>query len=754
MPKIPSGKGFGSKPKKPQEDKQSTFSSSYVRMVGVISAGPCEGIVGHARGVFIDGTPMQNQDGSLNFTGLNLEVRTGTQYQPRIAGFADQVASEKQGTGEVKANLPPPTKTIINKSLDAISVSLGFVLEEYPPDGGVLALSVTYQIWIKEGNGAFVLRLQETMSGRYSSLTVIDRYFPVNNANGTNTSFQVRVVRVTPQDADLDRYRRFIKWQSYTEIIETRLRYPFSQITAIQINADQFDSVPEFSFLNAGRLIEIPNNGTVAADRGINYSGIWGGGFVEPSRASSDPAWILYDLLVNPRYGMGRTLNASMIDKYSFYEASKFFNQMVPDGKGGMERRFSCNVVFDGTKEDAWRTIDALRSIFRGFAYYQNGVVSIAVDKPESPIMQFTQADVTDGIFNYVRPPLTDRYSVALVTWIDPNDQYQRAIETVEVPELIELYGYRLLEITAFACTSQGQARRAGLAALLQPETVTFTARRYSAYCRPGNIIRVADNRRSEAENAGIIVTTTTIATATQITLDRPVSLSVGVNYVLSVMMPTGLIEERPVTSTAGNYSTITTAAFSQVPPDGTNWILISPILEPQLFRVVNVVPIAESNNTEFEIFALEYNPSWRDYIDLGWQVQPRPTRQSVPAVISKPRNVAVKFLPITATRNTLLINWEYPTNDDGSRDPFISAYYVELKRGLDGDWGETKTTSTPGLELDNVLPDFIYVARVASIAIDGKSSAWVESPPIYANGPNITTVMTAANQSLMLAVL
>jgi predicted phage tail protein len=751
MSKTPRGRGFGSKPKKPKEVKQSSFSSSYVRMIGVLSEGPCEGIVGWTQGVFVDGnTPLQNADGTFNFTGLDLQGRNGTQYQPRIPGYADEVASERSGPGEIKQNLPPPTKTIINKSLDAISVSLGFVLEEYPPDGGVLGLALTFQVWIKEGNGAFVMRLEETVSGRYSSFTAIDRYFPVSNAGGTVANFQVRVVRVNPQDADTDRYRRVIKWQAYTEIVEAKLRYPYSQVAAIQIGADQFESIPEFSFLNAGRLVEVPNNATVAADRGVDYAGIWGGVFVEPVRATSDPAWILYDLLSNPRYGMGRTMDESMIDKYSFYEASKFFNELVPDGKGGMERRFACNVVFDGSKEDAWRVIDALRSIFRGFAYYQNGVVAIAVDKPESPIMQFTQADVVDGIFQYVRPPLTDRYSVALVTWNDPADQYQQAIESVEVPELIDLYGYRPLEITAFACTSQGQAHRAGIAALLQPETVTFTARRYSAYCRPGNIIRVADNRRSDAENAGIIAA----AATTDITLDRPVTLSPGVSYVLSCMMATGTIEERVVTSPAGNYETIATAAFSSAPAEGSNWILLSPVFEPQLFRVVNAIPIPESNNTEFEIFALEYNPSWRNYIDYGWEIQPRQTRQTVPAVINPPRNVALQFVAISSAKNSLFINWENPANADGSRDPFISAYYVEYKRGLDGEWGETKTTSTPGLEIDNVLAEFVYVARVASIAIDGKSSAWVESAPIYASTPNLLATFNAQNTAVFAGII
>lgn len=749
MRKSPSGRGFGSKPKKPKEVKQSAFSNSNVQILGVLSEGPCEGIVGWTKGVFIDGTPMQNADNSFNFSGLDLQGRNGTGTQSRIAGYSDQVTSQRSVSVEVKQNLPPPTKTIVNKSLDGISVTVGFVLEEYPPDGGVLGLPLTYQVWIKEGNGAFVLRLEETVSGRYSSMTAIDRYFPVTNAGGTISSFQVRVVRVTPQDADTDRYRRVIQWVSYSEVVEAKLRYPFSQIAAITVNAEQFDSIPEFSFLNAGRLVKVPNNATIASDRGIDYTGVWGGAFVEPNIATSDPAWIMYDLITNRRYGMGRYIDQSQVNRYSFYEASKFFNELVPDGKGGMERRFSCNVVL-ADKDDAWRVIDALRSIFRGFAWYQNGVVSIAVDKPDAPVMQFTQADVKDGIFQYVRPPLSDRYSVALVTWIDPNDEHQRAIETVEVPELIDLYGYRILEITAFACTSQGQARRAGLAALLQPETVTFTARRYSSYCTPGSIIRLADNRRSDAEAGGIIID----ATTTEITLDRPVNIAPGISYVLSTMSGAGGIVEQAITSPPGNYTTLTTAPFPEPPPIGSNWILMSPIVEPQLFRGVNSTPIPESNYTEFEIFAIEYNPQWRDYIDLGWQITPRAIRQTTPAVINTPRSVALQFVIASNGGNTLLVNWLPPTNADGSNDPFITGYYVEIKRGIDGEWGDTKTTTTPGLEIDSVVADFVYVARVASIAIDGKSSNWVESAPIYAGGPNIVLDFTQSNTAVSLGAI
>lgn len=748
---TPRGQGFGSKPKKPREDKQSAFSAANFQAVGVLSEGSCEGVVGGAKGVFIDGTPLQNADNTLNFSNVDFQTRNGTSFQTRIQGYGDEISTERGVSSEVKQNLPPITKSITNRSLDGISVSLGFSMEEYPPDGGVLGLSLEFQIWIKEGiAGAFVLRHQETIAGRYASLTAIDRYFPVNNANGTVNSFQIRVVRLTPQDTDTDRYRRVLQWISFVELVEARLSYKFSQVVAIQLNAEQFDSVPEFSFENAGRLVEVPNIGVVALDRGINYSGVWGGVFYEPSIACSDPAWILYDLLTNRRYGMGRVLDQSMIDRYSFYEASKFCNELVPNGKGGTERRFACNVLIE-SKEDAWKVIDSFRSIFRGFAYYQNGAVSLALDKPGSAVMQFTQSDVKDGIFNYTRPPLTDRYSVMLVTWIDPSDNYNRAIETVEIPELVELYGYRITEMSAFACTSQGQARRAGIASLLQPETISFTSRRYSVYARPGDLIRIADNRRSDSEGGGIISDVAVSGANYLVTLDRPITVTS--NSILSITLDNGHIEDKPIISAQGNYITVLVQGYSQPPKINSNWIMINPIIEPQLFRIVNVTPIAESNNTEFEIFGIEHNPLWRNYIDLGWQVTPRPTRQTIPTVINPPINVGINFT-ITSTGNTLFVNWAPPVNADGSRDPYITGYYLEYKRGINSEWGDTKSVVTPGLEIDNVLPDFVYLARVASVAIDGKSSNWVETAPIYAGGPNIVSQFDSAIRSIMAAIV
>jgi predicted phage tail protein len=261
----------------------------------------------------------------------------------------------------------------------------------------------------------------------------------------------------------------------------------------------------------------------------------------------------------------------------------------------------------------------------------------------------------------------------------------------------------------------------------------------------------VADNRRSDTEAGGIIAAVAASGTTHVLTLDRPVTITAS--SVLSITLSNGQIQDRAVLSPPGNYTSIIVQGYTEAPTVGANWILITPIVEPQLFTIINAIPIAESDNTEFEIFALEYNPAWRNYIDLGWQVTPRATRQTVPAVINSPVNVSANYTA-TGVGNSLFINWQPPVNVDGSRDAYITGYYVEYKRGINSEWGDTKSVTTPGLDIDNVLPDFVYVARVASIAIDGKSSNWVETAPIYAGGPNIVAQFDNALRSAALAAI
>ena len=509
MPKKQEFKGFGGSGGggKPPETAISGTSTSIASVLGIVSEGEIEGPVDGLKSVYLDETPIQNSDNSLNFDGFTWDYRRGTQGQSRMPGFGDKVTSETSVAAEVKFNLPI-TRTITNANLDIICVRLCIVLQEYPPDGGVLGLNVEFKIYIKQGAGAFVLVGEGNLGGRFPTTTEFEYAFAVSNVGGTVSNFSVRVERTTPQDADETRYQRILRWQSYTETTETKLAYPNSALFGFSFNAAQFQSLPQISLKLAGRKIQIPSNATVTGTRGLTFNGTWDGTFTTPSVAVADPAWILYDLITNTRYGLGRYINQSQIDKCALYEISQYCNEYVPDGYGGTEHRFQCHLLLEG-KDEAYRVIKQFLSIFRGFSYWISGAIGFVADKPGSPVAQFTQSDIEEGMFSYTRTGLKTRHTIALVTWANPDDFYRQSVEAIDDPDGIAKYGVREVELSAFACTSRGQARRAGYATLLtdrlEQETVTFKCRAYGTYTKPGDIIRIMDSKRADIRHGGLI---------------------------------------------------------------------------------------------------------------------------------------------------------------------------------------------------------------------------------------------------------
>ncbi|MBO3459948.1 phage tail protein [Aetokthonos hydrillicola Thurmond2011] len=743
--------GGGGKNKKPKEEPDSGRSVSYAQMLGIVSEGEIEGLVNGAQSIYFDETPAQNTDGSSNFTNFSWDWRSGTQAQDRLPGFSDEITLETNINSEIKQPLPL-TRSVTNANLDIVRVRLGVVLQEYPPKGGVLGLKIQFRIYVKEGNGAFVLRLDQTIKGRYSALTEFEYSFPVNNLGGTVSDFSVRVERVTPQDSDTTRYQRTLQWRTLIQATETKLRYPNSALFGFRFDAAQFQQLPQISLKLAGRKIAIPTNSTPTATRGLTYSGIWNGTFYTPSVAIADPVWILYDLITNSRYGLGRYINQSQINKWALYEISQYCNEYVPNGEGGMEHRFQCHVLIEG-KGEAYKVIESLRSIFRGFSYWMNGAIAFASDKPASPVAQFTQADIENGMFSYTRTGLKSRHTIALVTWLDPDDFYRQTIETVEDPDGIAKYGVRELEMTAFACTSRGQAHRAGLAALLterlETETVTFRVRAYGAYTKPGDIIRISDAKRADIRYGGLIVA----STLDSVTLDNPVALNTGETYALTVMMADGTVVERNVTDPPGSYTTLhLNSPLSETPPLESNWVLASTTVQPQLFRVLNRLPAPGSTEMLHEITALEYRGDKYNFIEQGWSLVARPTINRVPLVVNVPRNISLSYRSISINNGasfsyTLDASWQYPLNN-GQRDQFITSYFVEYRKGDDGDWVETRTVDSTSTQYEGLQSGKYYV-RVAAIDINGKSSQWAESYPLTFTSVNYSAVFTDQQTSI-----
>ena len=558
-----------------------------------------------------------------------------------------QISNEIPVQIEVKNNLEI-TRQFTSVTIQSIKVKLAFTLQRFDDQGNIFGEKVHFKIQVRQPGGNFETRVDSFFEGRYPSPTEVDYLIPnlITPQNPNDANFQIRVIKDTPEANDPNTQRQIV-WVSYTQVTFTTLNYANTAIAGFRFNTEYFQQIPSVAIKLAGRKIQIPSNATIQANlpgkpevRYLTFQGHWNGTFQTPNQACSDPAWILYDLLKHTRYGLGNYIDTTQIDKWGLYEISKYCNELVPDGMGELEPRFSCNVKLEG-KVEAYQVIQNLVSIFRGFAYWQAGVVSFVADKSNPVVHQFTQADVEEGSFTYSRSGLKTRKTMAVVSYLNPIDFFKKAVEVVEDPVGIQRWGVRELEIEAIACTSRGQARRAGVAALLtnrlEQESVTFKARAFAAFVKPGDLIRIYDSKRTAARYAGIIKA----ATALTVTLDSPVNLPSGTTYKITVTTSTlqipemeggnnladpaqkqkvrFKIAEATITNNGNNLTVLELQSpgfGSDIPPAESNWVIQGGDLSNTIYRVINRSPVQDSIEGMHEILAVEYNSSKYAFID------------------------------------------------------------------------------------------------------------------------------------------
>ena len=730
------GKSGGS----PREEDSEAVSRATITILEAITEGPFEGFRDDGSGVtgpqkiFLEDTPIQNTDGTLNFSGFSWDWREGNNPQTHIPGFADEVGNENSVSQAITASFPV-TRQIVNNQMDAIRIRLGFQLQEFQDDGDITGARIFFRILIREGNGAFVSRYEQTLNTRFEVLTEYDFYFPINNQGGAVDSFTVRVESTAPDDTGT-RVQRIVRWQSYTEIIEQKLAYPFTGIVALRFSAEQFSSTPSRSYQVGGRLIPIPSNAVVTVDGGLNYSGTWDLTFYIPQQASSDPCWQLYDLLLNNRYGLGNRIRPSQIDVTSLYEISQYNNEFVNDGFGGVERRYLCNTLLQST-EDAHNYVEFFLKNCSAFYYWGGDKVRFWQDRPGNSIGQVTNANVVDGLFKYASTDIRSRNSVANVVWNDPDDKYQRTIEPTELEEAIEKYGVRQIDFTSPGCTSRGQAKRAGLRRLytdlLETETVSFSMAVFGLFFRPGDIIEIFDWKKPNQRYSGLVLS----ATTTHVALDAPVFLPAASGYNLQITLPVGeelQLVNRAIANGSGSHQTIVlTSPLPVIPVPGATWSV--DVIKPQLFRVRGMRAENE-NQSVVEIVCGQYNPNKEVLIEENTILEPEEPIITIPPVPSRPVNP--KIIDIEINGQTVLVgSWGEPVDENGNPDLFVSSYQVQYKRDVNGVWSETRTTLAPEIRIENVV-EGTYFIRVASNYLTGNSSAWVESPGLFVTEANL----------------
>ncbi|WP_250532443.1 phage tail protein [Caballeronia sp. ATUFL_F1_KS39] len=610
------GKGGGSGGSTaPVEAPDSLRSIQYARVINLICEGEVEGIVGGAQGVYCDDTRLQNADGSWNFSGAAIEWRSGTANQEPITGFS---ATESESSVGVQVTAAAPVvRSVTNPNMTAFRITLGFptLTTLDPTTGNLSGASVQIGIDAQRNGGGFQRLYTDTVAGkttgRYQRSYRIDLQSRFGQIGGT---FDFRVVRITP-DATSTYVTDKFQWETMSEIVDNMLVYPYSALCGVQIDASTFKSIPKLSFDIKMRRIQVPSNYDPTTRA---YTGVWDGTF--KIAWTDNPAWILYDLAVTQRFGLGGYLSANLVDKWTLYTIAQYCDALVPDGLGGNEPRYTCNVYVQ-TRSEAISLLQQFASIFNGVLFWTGGTLSFAADMPGDVTVNYNRANVIDGVFTYVGTPLNQRHTTALVTWNDPANKCLQTIEYVEDQDAINLWGIRALELQAFGCISRGQAHRIGNWALLSErllgETISFKTAINGAYSRPGDIFSTTDETRAGIRMGGRVLA----ATTTKIQIDAPITIGIAQ---FSVMLPNGTFETRTTTNAYGETDLVTVEPpFSVAPVPGSVWSYQSSNLVNEQWRCVSVV---EDDDGNIAISGVAYRADKFAAIEQGLQLMPLPT--------------------------------------------------------------------------------------------------------------------------------
>lgn len=720
----------------PVESPDSLINTSYANILDAISEGPVVGLVNGAQSIFFDQTPLANADGSLNFTGVSWEQRTGEAEQDYISGFPSVEAETSVGVALTFAK--SWTQALSNLELSAVRVRLGAsALYQTESDGDTVGYVVNYAIDLSTDNGDYVTVISTAFNGKTTS--GYQRSHRIELPAATN-GWQIRVRRLTA-DSTSSSIQASTSVISYTEVIDAKLQYPYTSLVGTKIDASQFSSIPERAYRIRGRIVQVPVNYDPATRA---YSGTWDGTF--KLAWTDNPAWIYRDLILNDRYGLGQAIDASQVDKWGLYEIAAYCDVLVSDGKGGTEPRFTCNLYLQ-SRADALQVLQDMASVFRGMSYYAGSEVIVSADMPSDPVYTYTNANVIDGKFSRAGSSGSTRYSVCKVSWSDPDNFGTVKTEYVPNQQAIARYGIRETEITAFGCTSQGQAQRLGhytlLTNQLETDTVSFSVGLDGTIARPGQLIRVADEFYSGKPMAGRIKA----STSTTVTLDNDVTAAAGDTLV--VILPTGSAETRVIKALAGRVATVT-QAFSSAPPAQSIYAIETAELVSEVYRILTVAENFGDDKLQYDVVAVQHNASKFAAIDSGAQIVKPPTTVLPSAVQAIPANVTLGTYDAVKqglSVATMRITW------DASQG--ASFYNVWWRRGS-SDWVYAGVTYTNSLEVEGIYTG-TYTARVSAVGVSGNSSMWAYSPATDLQGktgtPPAVTTLTAASQLFGIAL-
>lgn len=699
---IKGRKGGSSSSRTPTEQPDDLQSVAKAKILVALGEGEFAGQL-TAKDIYLDGTALENSDGSQNFSGVTWEFRPGTQAQDYIQGIPGTENEISVGT-EVSSETAW-MHTFTNTQLSAVRLRLKWpTLFKQQDNGDLVGYSINYVVELQTDGGSWQKVLDTNVTGKTTSGYERSHRIDLPKAGRTWT---IRLRKITA-DANSAKIGDTMTLQSYTEVIDAKLRYPNTALLYIEFDSSQFNgSIPQIACEPRGRVIRVPDTYDPETR---TYSGTWLGTF--KWAWTDNPAWIFYDLVVSDRFGLGDRLTTANIDKWTLYQVAQYCDQMVPDGKGGSgtEPRYTCNVYIQ-ERNDAYTVLRDFAAIFRGMTYWGDDQIVALADMPRDVDFTYTHANVIDGRFTYSSSTTKNRYTNALVSWSDPDNAYSDAMEPVFEQALVSRYGFNQLEITAIGCTRQSEANRKGRWGILtnnKDRVVTFNVGEDGNIPQPGYVIAVADRNLSGRDLGGRV----SAVNGRVLTLDRAPDASSGDRMIIN--LPSGVTQSRTIQSITGNKVTVTTA-YSETPVADAVWVIESDELYAQQYRVITVT---DNNDGTFTIVGANHDPDKFDRIDTGAIIDQRPVSVIPPGNQSPPDNIVISSFSVVQQNisvETMRVSWDQAQN--------AIAYEAQWRRN-DGNWVNVPRSSTTSFDVPGIYAGR-YLVRVRAINAAEISSGW-----------------------------
>lgn len=731
----------------PYEADDTLKSTQRAEIVDLLGEGQIGGLVNGLKSVYLDGVPVENADGSRNFAEFGLQLTLGGPTSEADHEFGD--VQTEVGVGVTVLAAVPVVRAVTDPHVDGVRVTLNWPqLLEVRDNGDRVGTTVEYQIHAQSNGGGYVLRWGHVLTGKASSPYSRAVWIPLRDLGPA--PWDIRVSRVTADSTSMDVVNAF-SWASYTVISGVRLRYRNSAVARLTFDARNFSAIPSrwYDVMGVSDW-DIPVNYDPRARAVVGaWSGLW------KQDWTNNPAWVLYNLIKHPRYGLGQYVT-QLPDKWTLYQLALWCDESVPDGRGGTEPRYTINAVIT-EQHEALRLLGEICSVFRGVLMYGGSTLTVTWDAPGQPVASYAPANVVDGLFTYADGSSAAKKTSCTCWYTDRSQAAKRMPVTWDDPELVAAYGLRTMEINPIGVSTPGQALRMAKWALYtshyEEQTVSFRVGAEGPIRRLGEVFQITDPSET-GERLGGRIRGATLAT---VTLDAAVTLMAGETYTLWVSQPHPtdparlVLESRTVTTAPGVVSMLNvTPTFSTEPLAQTVWLLEGSNVAPTLWRYVAINEVkGEDGRPEYEVMGVRHEPGKWALIEADQPLTPRPTRR-ISSVVSKPTALSVAevvYLDGPVQRIRATVSWQPPA---------AGLRYLVAWRLSQGPWLVLPLTTANTVDIDALQPGLFEVmvraqnglgitslAAEASLLLTG-----LGSPPPNVSGLAATEVATGVKVS------